>query len=160
MGTKALYAGSFDPVTSGHLDIVMRAASMFSHMVVGVGHNPKKPGLFTIDERMELLRAACKGIKNVSFKAYDGLTVDFARQERCAVLVRGLRDGQDFAIEMQMAHMNNHLDGDIETIFVPCLQKYSGVSSSLMKEVASLGGDISGLVPAIVQKALKKKFRQ
>jgi pantetheine-phosphate adenylyltransferase len=159
MGTRALYAGSFDPVTSGHLDIVMRAAGMFGHVIVGVGHNPKKPGLFTIDERMDLLRSACKGIKNVSFKSYAGLTVDFARAERCSVLVRGLRDGQDFAIEMQMAHMNDHLNGEIETIFVPCLQKYSGVSSSLMKEVASLGGNISGLVPAIVEKALKKKFR-
>jgi len=160
MGTKALYAGSFDPVTSGHLDIVTRAASMFGQVVVGIGHNPKKPGLFTIQERMDLLRLACKGIKNVSFKAYDGLTVDFARKEQCSVLVRGLRDGQDFEIEMQMAHMNDHLNGDIETIFVPCLQQYSGVSSSLMKEVASLGGNISGLVPAVVHKALKKKFRQ
>ncbi len=159
MVTKALYAGSFDPVTSGHLDIILRASGMFSHLVIGIGHNPKKPGLFTVDERIQLLRAACKGIKNVSFKAYSGLTVDFAHKEKCTVLVRGLRDGQDFAIEMQMAHMNDHLKPEIETIFVPCLQKYSGVSSSLMKEVASLGGSIAGLVPAVVEKALKKKFR-
>jgi pantetheine-phosphate adenylyltransferase len=159
MGTKALYAGSFDPVTCGHLDIVTRACGMFEHVVVGVGHNPKKPGLFTVDERIELLRSACKGLKNLSFESYSGLTVEFARQERCSVLVRGLRDTQDFAIEMQMAHMNDHLDSEIETIFVPCLQKYAGVSSSLMKEVASLGGEVSGLVPLAVEKALKKKFR-
>ena len=158
MSSRALYAGSFDPITSGHLDIIARAARMFDHVVIAIGHNPKKPGLFSITERADLIKKACKGIKNVSVTSYTGLTAEFAQKEKCTILVRGLRDANDFGSEMQMAHMNHQLDDSIDTVLIPCLQMYSSVSSSLMKEVASLGGSVKDLVPAIVEKALKKKF--
>jgi pantetheine-phosphate adenylyltransferase len=160
MGIKALYAGSFDPLTNGHLDVIERAASMFGHVIVAVGQNPKKPGLFTVDERLILLKSSCRGLKNVSFESYSGLTVQFAAQRKCSVLIRGLRDSQDFITETQMAHMNVNLDPDINTVFIPCKQGLSDVSSSLIKEVASFGGDVSLLVPSQVERALKKKFKK
>jgi pantetheine-phosphate adenylyltransferase len=164
MATKALYAGSFDPVTAGHLDIIARASRMFGHVVVAVGVNPKKPGLFAPEERVALLKASCKGLRNVTIKSFSGLTADFAAEETCSVLVRGLRDAQDFGYETQMAHMNHHLAPSLETVFLPCLQQYSSISSSLVKEVASMlgknSGKIKGLVPAAVEKALIKKFKK
>lgn len=159
MPSRALYAGSFDPITLGHLDLIKRSAAIFDHVVVAVGHNPEKPGLFTVDERLNMIKDACRGIKNLTLASYSGLTADFARRQKCGVLVRGLRDSRDFCSEMQMAHMNRRLDAKIETIFFPGLQEFSNVSSSLMKEVISLGGDISGLVPPMVEKALRKKFK-
>lgn len=159
MPVVALYAGSFDPVTMGHMDIIVRASRMFDNLVIAVGHNPKKPGLFSEKERIELLRKCCKGIKNVSIKSFAGLTADFARREGCSVLIRGLRDAQDFGYEMQMAHMNHHLAEKVETVFIPCMQQYSNISSSLVKEVASLGGKIKGLVPPPVEEALRKKLK-
>ena len=164
MTTKALYAGSFDPVTMGHLDIIERASRMFGHVVIGIGVNPKKPGLFTTDERVALLKASCKGIRNITIKSFSGLTAEFAKEEKCSVLIRGLRDAQDFGFEMQMAHMNHHLTASLETVFIPCLQQYSSISSSLVKEVASMlgknSGKVKGLVPAVVEKALVKKFKK
>jgi pantetheine-phosphate adenylyltransferase len=160
MPTRALYAGSFDPITFGHVDLIKRSAAIFDHVVVAVGHNPEKPGLFSIDERLKMIRESCKSVKNFSVTSYTGLTADFARRQKCGVLVRGLRDSRDFCSEMQMAHMNHRLQESIETIFLPGLQQFSNVSSSLMKEVVSLGGDISGLVPPIVEKALRKKMRE
>ncbi len=160
MASIALYAGSFDPVTLGHMDIIVRASKIFDRVVIGIGHNPKKPGLFSVEERTELLRSACKGLKNVSIKSFSGLTAEFATQEKCTVLIRGLRDAQDFGYEMQMAHMNHHLANKIDTIFMPCMQQYSNISSSLVKEVASLGGKVKGLVPATVETALRKKLRR
>ena len=164
MATKALYAGSFDPVTMGHLDIIERASRIFGQVIVAVGVNPKKPGLFTPEERVALLNASCKGMRNITIKSFSGLTADFASQEKCSVLIRGLRDAQDFGFETQMAHMNHHLTPTLETIFIPCLQQYSSVSSSLVKEVASLlqkdSVRIKGLVPAVVEKALLKKFKK
>ncbi len=159
MSAVALYAGSFDPVTMGHMDIIVRASRIFDRLVIGVGHNPKKPGLFSDKERIELLKHCCKGLKNVSIKSSSGLTADFAKREGCSVLIRGLRDAQDFGYEMQMAHMNHHLAGTIETVFMPCMQQYSNISSSLVKEVASLGGKIKGLVPPPVEAALRKKLK-
>jgi pantetheine-phosphate adenylyltransferase len=159
MPVVALYAGSFDPVTLGHMDIIRRASGMFDALIIGVGHNPKKPGLFTVQERLRLIESCCKGIKNVSVKSFSGLTADFAKREGCRVLIRGLRDAQDFGYEMQMAHMNRHLADKLETIFIPCMQQYSDLSSSLVKEVASLGGKIKGLVPALVETALNKKLQ-
>jgi pantetheine-phosphate adenylyltransferase len=158
MATKALYAGSFDPLTNGHLDVIKRASALFDHVVVGVGVNQKKPGLFTVEERVELLKKSCRSLKNISFSSFNGLTVDFAAQQKCQVLVRGLRDNQDFTIETNMAHMNSHLKPKIDTVFLPCLQNLSDVSSTLIKEVASLGGDVGGLVPQVVEQALRKKF--
>lgn len=160
MSAKALYAGSFDPVTMGHLDIICRACRMFDEVVIGIGHNPKKPGLFTPEERVALLKECCGSIKNISIKSFSGLTADFAKKEKCTVLIRGLRDAQDFGYEMQMAHMNRHLADSVDTLFMPCMQQYSSISSSLVKEVAGLGGKIKGLVPPLVEKALLKKLKK
>ena len=159
MSTKAFYAGSFDPITNGHLDIIERAAHMFDKLVVGVGINPKKPGLFDAAERLALVVSACHKIKNIEVTEYHGLTSSCASALKCGVIVRGLRDAQDFGYEMQMAHMNRHLNAKLETVFIPTFQQFSQVSSSLVKEVASLGGDVSGLVPPIVARALEKKLR-
>lgn len=158
MKTHALYAGSFDPITLGHVDLIKRSSRLFDHVVVAVGHNPQKPGLFSVDERIRMIKDACKAIKNFSVHTYSGLTADFARQKKCGVLIRGLRDSRDFYSEIQMAHMNRRLDDSVETVFLPGLQQFSNVSSSLIKEVASLGGDINGLVPPVVARALRKKF--
>ena len=160
MASIALYAGSFDPVTMGHMDIIVRSSRMFDRVVIGIGHNPKKPGLFSENERIDLLRVCCKGLKNVSIKSFAGLTAEFANQEGCTVLIRGLRDAQDFGYEMQMAHMNRHLAEAVDTVFMPCIQQYSNISSSLVKEVASLGGKVKGLVPPTVEAALRKKLKK
>lgn len=160
MTTRAMYTGSFDPLTSGHVDIIQRASKMFDEVVVAIGINPKKPGLFSSDERLKLVSSCCSKFANVKVASFSGLTAEFARKQKCSVLVRGLRDAQDFGFEMQMAHMNRHLEPSLETIFIPTLQELSEISSSLVKEVASLGGKIDGLVPIPVAKALKSKFPQ
>jgi pantetheine-phosphate adenylyltransferase len=172
VGTKALYAGSFDPITLGHIDIIKRSSRMFDQVLIAVGHNPTKPGLFSLNERMDLIKQACKGIKNISFDSFSGLTAEFARQQKCTVLLRGLRDTQDFSFEMQMAHMNTHLESNIYTVFIPCHQQYSSISSSLVKEIASClvqaGGKktdkishiLTGLVTPAVAKALSLKCRK
>jgi pantetheine-phosphate adenylyltransferase len=176
MSTRALYAGSFDPITLGHVDIIRRSASMFGHVVVAIGHNPKKPGLFTPDERVDLIRQSCKSIKNISVTSFSGLTSEFARREKCSILLRGLRDAQDFGFEMQMANMNYHLESGVNTVFIPCLQQYSSISSSLVKEIATclvqsggknpdkaadqIADKLGGLVPPAVVKAFIKRNRQ
>lgn len=157
MTTKAMYAGSFDPITNGHMDVIRRAAKMFDELVVAIGINPKKPGLFSAEERVELVRSCCSKIPNVTVITFSGLTAEFAKQKKCRILVRGLRDALDFGYEMQMAHMNRHLEPSLETVFIPTLQELSEISSSLVKEVASLGGNINGLVPPPVLKALNAK---
>lgn len=159
MITRAMYAGSFDPITNGHVDIIRRAANMFDEVVVAIGVNAKKPGLFSVDERVELISTACSKFKNVKITTFAGLTAEFAKRKKCRVLIRGLRDAQDFGFEMQMAHMNRHLEPTLETVFIPTLQELSEISSSLVKEVASLGGNIEGLVPPAVIKALRLKNR-
>lgn len=160
MTTRAMYTGSFDPITCGHIDVIERASRMFDELVVAIGINPKKPGLFTAEERLKLISACCTKFPNVRVVCFSGLTAEFARKQKCRVLVRGLRDAQDFGFEMQMAHMNRHLEPTLETIFVPTLQELSEISSSLVKEVASLGGKIDGLVPPAIAKALRAKFPQ
>ena len=159
MSTRAMYAGSFDPITNGHVDVIRRAAIMFDEVIVAIGVNAKKPGLFSAEERTELISTACSKFKNVKVATFSGLTAEFAKQKKCRILIRGLRDAQDFGFEMQMAHMNRHLEPTLETVFVPTLQELSEISSSLVKEVASLGGNIDGLVPPAVMKALRMKNR-
>lgn len=156
---KALYAGSFDPFTNGHLDLLKRASRVFDEVHIGIGFNPNKPGMFTVEERVELISRICRSFKNVKVSVFSGLTAVYAKKLGCRVLVRGLRDAQDFGFELQMAHMNRHLDDGLETIFIPTLQQYSEISSSLVKEVATLGGDVGNFLPSIAAKALIEKAK-
>ncbi|MFD2079776.1 Phosphopantetheine adenylyltransferase [Actinopolymorpha cephalotaxi] len=143
---RAVCPGSFDPVTNGHLDIIVRAARLFDDLVVAVGANPRKAGLFSVDERVELIREVTKDLAEVRVAVFDGLLVDFCREHGIQAIVKGLRAVGDFDYELQMAQMNLRLTG-VETVFVPTSPEYSFLSSSLVKEVATYGGDVSGLVP-------------
>jgi len=146
---RCVCPGSFDPVTNGHLDVVERAARLFDEIVVAVLVNPTKAGLFTVEERLEMLRLVTKEIPGVRVASFQGLLVDFCRDEDIAVVVKGLRAVTDFDYELQMAQMNQRLTG-LDTVFVATKPDYSYLSSSLIKEVAKYGGDVSGLVPELV----------
>ena len=156
--TTALYPGAFDPVTMGHVDIATRAAALFDKVVVGVYSRPDKPLLFTIEERTEMARKAVEHLPNVEVRDYDTLTVNFARKLGTPVTIRGLRTGSDFEYEFEMAYMNKKLAPDIESIYMMSSLEYQFVSSSSLREVITLGGDISGLVPPHVLKALAEKL--
>ena len=153
---RALCPGSFDPVTNGHLDIIGRACKLYDEVVVAVLINPTKSGLFSVPERMELLREATGAFGNVIVESFGGLLVDFCRQRDIAVIVKGLRAVSDFDYELQMAQMNHSLAG-VETLFMTTNPEFSFLSSSLVKEVAKYGGDVSGLVPENVLQGLKSK---
>ena len=157
MGVTALCPGKFDPVTNGHLDIIERAGQHFDTLVASVLRNPAKEPLFTLDERVAILKEAVAGFHNVEVDSFDGLLVDFARARRAGVIVKGLRAVSDFEYELQMAHMNRHLTG-VETFFVMSEPQWSYVSSSLIKEVAAHGGDVSGLLPDFVRERLLEKL--
>lgn len=157
-GRTAVYAGSFDPVTLGHVDVISRAVKLFDRLVIAIGRNQSKPPLFTIDERIKMISDVCKKWPNVEILSFNGLAVDFAKSVNAVALVRGLRTEVDFVYEMQMALMNRHLSAPLETIFIPTAQEYGHVSSSLVREVASLGGDVSSLVPPSVAKKISDKF--
>jgi pantetheine-phosphate adenylyltransferase len=159
MKRRAVYPGSFDPVTNGHLDIVRRAAGLFGGLVVAVLENPAKDHLFTADERIGFLRAATRRIRNVEVAPFDGLLVDFMRRARADVFVRGLRFVSDFEYEFQMALMNRSLDPGVEAAFLVAAPETTHVSSSLVKEVARLGRDVSRFVPPAVAKALRERSR-
>lgn len=154
----ALYPGSFDPVTVGHLDIAARAAKLFDQVVVGVYDTPSKNLLFTTDERVELFRAASGHLPNVSVVKYSGLTIRFARESGAQVIVRGLRSGFDFEYEFEMAFMNRKLEPTVDLVCFMTSQDYMFVSASLLKEVAKLGGNIREMVPPNVAAALYAKF--
>ena len=154
----ALYPGSFDPVTLGHLDVIERAARIFERLVVAVAGNDEKAALFSVEQRLEFLGAATAALPNVDVALLDGLTVEFARRRGAAVLVRGLRAVSDFEFEFQMALMNRHLAPDVETIFLMPKQEYTFLSSRLVKEIARLGGDVSPFVPDAVCAALRAKL--
>ncbi len=156
--TIAAYPGTFDPITNGHLDIVKRAAGLFDKLVVGVYDIPDKRLLFNTDERVDLLRRAVDGLLNVEVTAFSGMTVDFASSVGAKTLVRGLRMSADFEREFEMAQMNKNLRPDLELVCMMTRGEYQFVSSSLLKEVAGLGGNIDHLVPAHVAEALKKKL--
>jgi pantetheine-phosphate adenylyltransferase len=152
--------GSFDPVTSGHLDVVRRAATLFDEVVVAVLGNPAKAGTFTLDERVAMLRAATEGLDGVRVDAVEGgLLVDYCRRIGAGAVVKGLRSGTDFAYELPMALMNRHLTG-LETVFLPGDPSFEHVSSSLVKEVAGYGGDVRGLVPDAVLPLLLERVRR
>jgi len=151
--TRAVCPGSFDPVTNGHVDIFRRAAGLFDELIVATGTNVSKNRMFDPEERMEMLREACAELPNVTVMGFTGLIVDFCVQVGAQAIVKGLRGGNDYEYELPMAQMNSHLTA-VETVFVPTTASLGYVSSSLVKEVASLGGDVSGLVPASVQERL------
>lgn len=157
MTLTALCPGTFDPVTNGHVDIVQRAATLFDRVVVAVVENPAKEPLFSVAERVEMLREALSGLSNVEVESFSGLLVDHARSRGVGVIVKGLRAVSDFDYELQMAQMNRHL-GEIETCFVPTSPRWSYLSSSLVKEIAGYGGDVSGLVPDHVLGRLKERL--
>lgn len=160
MGDKiAVIPGTFDPITNGHLDIIERAAKIFDVLYVSVLNNSSKKPLFTIEERMEMIRQVTAHLPNVQVESASGLTVDYAATRGATAIVRGLRAVSDFEYEMQIASMNRTLNADIETFFVMTNTKYSFLSSSMVKEVAQYQGDISELVPEIVNKALQAKFK-
>jgi len=153
----AVYPGVFDPITLGHLDIIRRGAGLFGRLVVAVACNPAKPSLFSIDERLALVREATKGLPHVKVDSYSGLTVAYVRGLGASVILRGLRQHSDFEYENQLALTNRTLSG-IETLFVMADEKAAYLSSHLVREVAALGGDVSRLVPRNVVKALRRKL--
>jgi len=157
MGLTALCPGTFDPVTNGHLDIVRRAAETFEAVIVGVLENPSKTPLFTLQERVSLLEGSIRDLENVRVGSFHGLLVDHAREQHAGAIVKGLRAVSDYEYEIQMAQMNQRIGG-VETLFMPTNPKWSFLSSSLVKEVASFGGDVQGLVPDHVRKALIERL--
>lgn len=158
---KVLYAGSFDPVTNGHLDLINRAAKLGDHLIVGVIENHSKKALFTVEERKDMIAAATSHIPNIEVDDFSGLLADYVKQNNIDVVVRGLRATMDFEYEIQMAQMNARLyNNDVETIFLMTSPDYSFVSSSIVKEVFMLGGEINGLVPDKVLEYLEKKCKR
>jgi len=154
---KAICPGSFDPVTNGHIDVFTRAAAIFDNVTVGVLINKKKSSLFTVEERIETLREVCAPHANIQVDSFHGLLVDYCRTHGISVVVKGLRAVTDFDYELQMAQMNHRLSG-IETLFLATNPEYGYLSSSLVKDVATYGGDISGLVPAQVRQRIQRKL--
>src|SRR5881397_2070864 len=147
---RAIYPGSFDPVTNGHLDVIERARKLFDEVIVAVAHNDEKQPLFSLKERLNLLQQTVGKIDNVRIAQFDGLLVEFALQQKANAVLRGLRAVSDFEFEFQMALMNRKLEGNVETIFLMPKEEYTYLSSRLVKEIARLGGDVSKFVPAIV----------
>lgn len=157
---KAVYPGSFDPVTYGHLDIIERAANVADEVIVAVLINSSKKPLFSIDERVSMLREATSRFPNVRVETFQGLTVDFARQVGAKVMVRGLRAVSDFESEMQIAQTNHNLNPEIDTMFFTTSLEYAFLSSTIVREVASYGSDVSDMVPVFVAQKLKEKYKQ
>jgi len=158
MPKLAIYPGSFDPVTNGHIDIIVRGLKIFDHIVVCILNNPAKKVLFSIDERIDMLNQSLNGIKSIEIATYDGLLVDFAVKRKAHAILRGMRAVSDFEYEFQMALMNRRLNRDIQTVFLMTGLRWIFTSSSIIKEAARFGGNINGMVPKIVQQKLKEKF--
>lgn len=156
--TRAIYPGSFDPVTNGHLDVVERARKLFDEVIVAVAYNDEKQPLFSLEERLDLLRQTVGRIENVRIDRFDGLLVEFAKAQDARAVIRGLRAVSDFEFEFQMALMNRKLESAVETIFLMPKEEYSYLSSRIIKEIARLGGKVSDFVPPAVAEALARKF--
>lgn len=160
MLVTAVYPGTFDPITNGHIDIIMRSLKAFDHIIVGIGPNPTKTTLFSLEERISMVKESLVCIPHVSVEAFDGLLVDFAKGQNAKVIIRGLRAISDFEYEFQMALMNRKLDSDIETVFLMPSEEYSYLTSSIIKVVGSFGGDVSSLIPKVAQEMLNRKFKK
>ncbi len=154
----AIYPGSFDPVTNGHIDIIVRGLKIFDRIVVGILNNPTKNPLFSVEERKEMLQTSLKGFASVEIDTFDGLLVDYALQRGAQAILRGMRAVSDFEYEFQMALMNRRLNREIQTVFLMTGLRWIFTSSSIIKEAARFGGNINGMVPKIVQNKLKQKF--
>jgi pantetheine-phosphate adenylyltransferase len=153
---NAIYPGTFDPITNGHQDLVRRAASIFDRIVVAVAANPNKAPMFSMEQRVDMARRVLADMPNVEIRGYAGLTVDFARQNGLTVVIRGLRAVSDFEFEFQLANMSRHLSPDIESVFMTPQEQYTFISSTLVREIAVLGGDVSEFVHPIVETELKR----
>ncbi|UCE55688.1 MAG: pantetheine-phosphate adenylyltransferase [Desulfobacterales bacterium] len=156
----AIYPGSFDPVTNGHLDIVERGLKIFDKIIVAILYNPGKEGLFTVEERIEMLKVSLKKFPNVEIDTFDGLLVEYAKKRKAHGILRGLRALSDFEYEFQMALMNRKLNREVQTVFLMTGLRWIYTSSSIIKEAAQFGGNINGMVPALVQRKIKEKFAQ
>ena len=155
----ALYPGTFDPVTNGHFDIIKRSLEIFDHVIAGVAHNPQKSPLFSVEERIEMLREVTREFERIEVDHFNGLVIDYAKSRGSDVIIRGLRAVSDFEYELQMALTNRKLANDIETVFMMPSAQYSFLSSSIVKEIRRLGGNISCFVPKFVEMQLQKKFK-
>ncbi len=158
MKHRAVYPGTFDPVTHGHVDLLERSLRIFDEVIVAVAENPKKKPLFTVNERVRMFKQVSAHYDRVVIEGFDGLLVDYVRKKNAVAIIRGLRAVSDFEYEMQMALMNRRLDNTIETVFLMPNEEYSFITSTIVREAASYGGDVSSLVPRIVVQKLKKKF--
>jgi pantetheine-phosphate adenylyltransferase len=156
----AVYPGTFDPVTNGHIDLIERSLRIFDEVVVAIASNPKKQPLFSLDERVAMLKDATARYQNVVIEGFDILLVDYVKQKTAVAIVRGLRAVSDFEYEMQLALMNRRLDTEIETVFMMPSEEYSYLTSTIVKEIATYSGSVTGLVPAGVEELLKAKFRK
>ena len=159
MNRTAIYPGTFDPITNGHHDLVRRAAGIFERVIVAIAANPNKAPMFPLDARVDMARRVLHDLPNVSVVGYSGLTVEFARANKAAVVVRGLRAVSDFEFEFQLANMNRHMVREIETVFLTPQEQFTFISSSLVREIAVLGGDVREFVHPIVEAELKKHRR-
>ena len=157
MTNLAIYAGTFDPITFGHIDIARRAHRLFPRLVIAVTTNPEKSALFSLEERQKIIRDATRGMRGISIDSFDGLLVDYVRRKGAIAVIRGIRALSDFEYEFQMALMNRKLDDEIETVFLMPHEKYSYLSSRLVREIALLGGDVSAFVTPIAEKMLKER---
>jgi len=155
----AVYLGSFDPITLGHLDVIERTANIFDELIIGIGKHNNKSFCFSSEERLQMIMKSCEKFKNVTAKTFEGLAVDFCIKNKATVIVRGLRTEADYVYEMQMAMINKTLSNHLDTIFIPTRQKLCHISSSLVKEVAGLNGNVEQFVPPLVAKKLYEKFK-
>jgi len=154
-----IYPGTFDPITNGHLDLVRRGLRIFDEIIIALAPSPKKQPLFTLEERLRLIRDSVKKYRNVRAEAFNGLLVEYAKSRGGVAIIRGLRAVSDFEYELQMALMNRRLDMTVETVFMMPSEEYSFLTSTIVKEAASFGGSVKGLVPEVVLKALSRKFK-
>ena len=156
--TKAVYPGSFDPITKGHMDVISRGSGVFDQVIVAVARNPHKRALFTIDERMDMIRHETRNLKNVKVDTFEGMLIDYVKKQGTNIILRGIRTVSDFEYEFQMALTNRTLDKEMETVFIVTSEEYSFMNSTLIKEIAALGGDTRAFVSGEVGRKLKEKL--